>query len=682
MTCDPLVPTFRILNHLVGWDESEQQGVTGLNNSTGIHLASLLDTSHLIDESTLGRWMLPARLARSCNICEWYLITPCPPHSRLLVRNACAPCWIELSQGAKGVLQCAAGLAVAPRRIAVSDIGAQSIFFFTDSGRRQLGKVAFQQPGPIAYAAWHEWLVVDQHRRELRRLDMAGIDLGAFPAALPDVCASTVDRIAVDEECVVWLALKLDEGYTVWKASFTDTEFQQSSANELQRAFAPNSLRTVTSGGFCLADSLADAEQSKADRGACFSWYGRTLETPLRQTSPPVFVQQGQLLTTAIDSGIPRCRWHRVRLDAEVPAGTTLSVAVSTNEEAMPDSQGVAENGWLGFASGRPHPADWQEASLNCRDFLVQQPPGRYMFVRLRLSGDGFQTPRIQRMRLDFPRQTSLNQLPQVFRDDPRAEDFSERFISLFDALLNNTDDVIQRSPALLDSAGVAEEVLPWLGRFLDIAMDPAWDTHHRRHILQAAPQLFRMRGTVDGLRTAIRLVFDVEPVIHEISIERPWSSLGRIRLSNGARLFGPATWRFRIGKSKLSQAPLRSFGNPDRDPLNSLSYRFRVYVPLALDSASLLRLQQLVEAQKPAHAAVAVSGGDSAFVLGQDVRLGINTSFQPYPPSILVGHEAETDAAGIRLGSGSVLSASRTNSNQSMRLSRSAYTELNSVLR
>jgi phage tail-like protein len=268
------------------------------------------------------------------------------------------------------------------------------------------------------------------------------------------------------------------------------------------------------------------------------------------------------------------------------------------------------------------------------------------------MTGDGLQTPRLQRVRLDFPRQTSLDQLPQVFRDTPDVEDFSERFLSLFDAFLADVDEQIERLPALLDTAGVPAPVLPWLGTFLDIAMDPAWDQARRRRVLQAAPKLYRMRGTVDGLRAAIRLVFDVEAVVQEHALERPWAGLGKAMLSSGARLFGPATWRFTLDRSRLDQAPLRSYGQVDLDPFNALAYRFDVFVPLSLDGATGQRLQNLVDAQKPAHTVVRLHGRDAGgFLLGPRLTLGIDTEFRPFDPSVL------GDRGGVRLGRGSVLS-------------------------
>ena len=335
---------------------------------------------------------------------------------------------------------------------------------------------------------------------------------------------------------------------------------------------------------------------------------------------------QGQLLTLAIDSGIPRCRWHRVRWQGSVPAGTTVSISVSTSDSPAPAAQGVADGIWAAFAPGRPHPVDWQRVD-NQRDFLIRQPEGRYLFMRIRMTGDGRQTPRIRRMRLDFPRQTSLDQLPLVFRDTPEAEDFSERFLALFDSFLDDVDDQIARMPALLDVDGVPDGVLPWLGSFLDIAMDPAWDAARRRRLLQAAPRLYRMRGTVDGMRAAIRLVFDVDPVIREAANERAWGALGGVALGGGVRLFGPSQWRFRLDRSRLGRAPLRSVGQIELDPFSSVADQ----APVDVDRAA-------------AHA-------------GDDAGLGQRPAFEPRQDQIalrrldVLQHAEDVDLEVLHLG-------------------------------
>jgi hypothetical protein len=106
------------------------------------------------------------------------------------------------------------------------------------------------------------------------------------------------------------------------------------------------------------------------------------------------------------------------------------------------------------------------------------------------------------------------------------------------------------------------------------------------------------MRGTVDGLRAALRLVFDVEPVIREAANERAWGAIGGVALSGGVRLFSPSQWRFRLDRSRLGRGPLRSVGQVELDPFSSVAYRFDVLWPLKVAGPLRQRVRQLIYAQ------------------------------------------------------------------------------------
>jgi phage tail-like protein len=254
------------------------------------------------------------------------------------------------------------------------------------------------------------------------------------------------------------------------------------------------------------------------------------------------------------------------------------------------------------------------------------------------MTGDGHATPVVRRIRLDFPRSTSLEFLPPVYRENPEAEDFTGRFLSLFDASIADLDRAIERAPALLDPSGVPDEVLPWLGGFLDIAFDRAWEPERRRRILKAAPELYRLRGTIAGLIKAVELVFDVTPVIEELPAARSWGALGKQSRLREARLFGKARARFKLGSSALSTAPLRSFGDPDVDPLAAQAHQFRVFAPPGplITTDGLERLQRLIESLKPAHTVASVRTGGGGFVLGVWASVGVDTVFSSLPPPAL----------------------------------------------
>lgn len=656
MSCVPDNATFRLLDALVGWDQKSVKGLSGLDDLAGVKLTPLTQN---VSGTAISRALPPARLARGCGPCEWFLVTCCPPNSRLLRLNPCSEKWRSVWRGHcdPDLLRCATAIAIHCDRIAVSDPGAGRVWIWRRGGAELAFTIPLHNPGPIAWASWGQWLIADLAALRLRRYDASGYEL---PGALP--IPGTADRIGVDRQCRIWLVTR-DQGiYRIWMAERHAASFQPASLQSLLEAFPDTGLRRAVDHFFCIQD-----EAHGEPRLRCFDCYGRPASPPPEEPQP-LYETQGQLMTLAIDSGIPRCRWHRVRIDADVPAGTSVSLAVSTHEDPTPPSQGTNVSArWQGFDAGIPHPQDWYEGVHGALDFTIQQPPGRYLFVRLRLTGDGLSTPLVRRVRLDFPRQTSLDRLPAVYRDNPTATDFSERFLALFDAAIEDIDRAIERNPALFDIDGVPQELLPWLGSFLDVAMDPAWDEALRREVLKAVPELYLRRGTPAGLRATLKLLLGVEPAIEESALNRLWGAVGQSRL-DAVRLFGRSSSRFRLGRSALSQAPVWSVGDPNLDPLSAQAFRFRVFLPAFADGAKRAQVDRIVESQKPAHTVANIHRGGGGMIVGRGALVGVDTALVPLPPPVL-GKEGH----GIRLSRDAVLWGKHCDCDSSVQVGRSS---------
>ncbi|WP_051745282.1 phage tail protein [Streptomyces yerevanensis] len=357
----------------------------------------------------------------------------------------------------------------------------------------------------------------------------------------------------------------------------------------------------------------------------------------------PPDVTEAALVTIPLDSGISRCRWHRVRVVAEVPSGSALVVQLATTGD---DPVGV------------PGPDDWQTVAGPAYDVLVDQPPGRYLVVRLLLGrGDAATAgPAVRQLRLDLPRATSADLLPAVYREDPTADDFTERFLALFDSVVETLDRATQRAPALLDPAGVPEDVLPWIAGLL--GLDPGTENvllspAVLRELIAAAPELRRRRGTPHGLALALEIVLGVRPAVLE-PVGPPWGAVGRDTRLGEVRLFGRSATRVRLGGpavlgSRLagvggrSGAPLRSLGEPADDPLTGSAFRFRVLLPPhpdtgvrrpgALDGLATTAAD-LVERLSPAHTTATVSLGGLGFTVGERSAVGVDTLLVGPAPS------------------------------------------------
>ena len=617
MSCGPVDGKFRLLDAYVGWSEvGVPSKLSGLDDPAGLRLARQNPGAVTAE---VWAYMLPPHLARGCGVCDWYLLIPA--HARLLRRQACHPEWQPLWTPACDPARFVEPITVAAwqHRVAVADAGARRIWVWERDGRSLVAEIAIHDLAAIGYTECGDLLAATS--RELRLFGPAGEPRGER-VQLPEL-AGRPHAIVGDHDGGLWLVSKQADGtLRLWHAPRGSHSFVSAGLDDLRAASLPaTGLGVVTEAGFCLIESGRGGISSTR----CWNWSGRAASSAEVGTVPVLSLHQtGELLTQPLDSGLPRCRWHRVQVDADVPPGTGLRVEVaSTDEPAI-----------------APHPRDWQALSNTALDFLIDRPPGRYLLLRITFSGDGHKTPVLRRVRLDFPRSSSLDSLPTVYRENPRAEDFSERFLSLFDASVADLDAAIEQFPAAFDVAGVRSELLPWLASFLDLAFDPSWDPARQRSILAALPHLYRLRGTVAGLQLAIRLVFDTEVAIQELAFERAWGKLGQhgnARLG-GVRLFGKSKARFALGRSGLSGAPIKSYGNPDLDPVSSGAYRFRVLVPPGRLTTGLAaeRLARLVESQKPAHTQATVRHGGSGFVIGSFSAIGVDSVLGPMPAPVI----------------------------------------------
>jgi phage tail-like protein len=625
MTCAPTTVTFRLLDDLVGWDEDEPtvRNVVGFDDPAGVRLAFGGRSPDGPTRTQLLPWFPDPRLAPGCQPCAWYLLSG----DRLLRRDTCAGGWRPVWDPRCDPRSPHQPVAVAARghRVAVVDSGR--VLVWRNEGDHLTTVIGWPRARVVALAQDEQIWVAGG--TELRRY---GPD-GRLREVVRARVGGRIVGLRTGPGHTVWLLTEDRGRYQVYRGH---EEFDTAGLADLAEALPPSTLVSAGENGFCLNEKGPDGEVT-----SCYTWAGAPRPEPMRDTAQ--YVPDGEFTTHRIDSGISRCRWHRVRVDADVPVGAAVSVSVVVSED------------------GRFADSDWQRAPAGVTDFLIDQPPGRYLTARVELSGDRSATPVLHRIRLDFPRSTSADLLPAAFRQDPAADDFTERFLSLFDATMADIDRVIERYPALLSSDGVPDGALPWLAGLLGLSFESGWDAATRRRLIAAAPELYRRRGTPAALSDAIGIVFGVTPVIDELAGDRHWAQVRATATPAGARglgsvrLFGRSSSRFRLDTSKLGATPLRAFGDPDTDPLTEHAHRFRVLLPAGSVDEEALR--RLVVRQAPAHTRGSVRTGGAGFVVGTRSTVGVDTAFVPLPAPVLGGARLNDDGVlrpgprGVRHG-------------------------------
>ncbi len=650
MSCSAGRPTFRLLDQRVGWCDVEYnaatQGwvdigpapvvdnLTGWADSDGIQLllASGAPGEGVIAFGDLLASLPPRRLARGCGPGSWLLLTP---GGMILRRDPCTGCWrpIWCAEHPPEGLEAARALASSTDRFAI--VGATAVQVWTVAGETQVAEIAVKDAERVAFFPGGDLLVASSPPGGsilLQRFGPVGDPLERV--ALAANITGPVSRLAVDVNDQVWLATGADPSSRLLWSGPLGGQFVPAAAANLAAAFPPTGLIGSSSKGFCLQETGANGIAVTS----CSSWDGCPIPVScVPPPAPPQWQTSGSITSGWIDSGISRCRWHRVRVDADMPMGTGIEISVVTTD--FDPSSPTFE---------KPSSSDWQQGPAGALDVLVQQPPGQFLQLSLVLTSDGTHTPVVRSVRIDFPRRTSLDWLPAVYRENVEAEDFTERFLANFDSSIDDVDAAIARFPALLETNNVPSQVLPWLGSFLDVVFDPTWPDTERRKILNTLPTLYAQRGTLAGLSAAILLIFGVNPAIRELATERSWGALADSSKAKAdalvqpsaavgsVRLFGKAKSRFRLGHSALGVAPIHAYGNPDLDPLNAEAYRFEIQIPSGTTGVDRNRLNDLIASQKPAHTTATVRFGGDGFVVGVWSAVGIDTAFMPLPAPTL----------------------------------------------
>ena len=400
------------------------------------------------------------------------------------------------------------------------------------------------------------------------------------------------------------------------------------------------------------------------------------------------FEREGRYLSAPLDSAIDGCQWHRVELRGVIPPGCTVEVQTTTASIPLT----LAEVDDLPDAAWSPSriadqmaPLDRHRVGVCAWDALVVNEPGRYLWVRAILRGDGRQTPCLSAVLVEYPRISLRRYLPGVFGVDPAGADFTDRFTAIFDQTLRSIESRLDRLATYFDPAsapahaGPGEiDFLSWLGQWIGITAEREWPEARRRRYIKQAARLYCRRGTPEGLRQQLLLLlgFDLAyeehclaerpqcrcvprprncgpcpicrpaeppPLILEHFKLRRWLYAGHGRLGADAQLWGKrivgrselsGDHRVPSGNAQVGVTTLNAVPDPLRDPFHVYAHKFSVFVPARIRDCAPERraLEQLLAREAPAHTQVDIRYVEPRFRVGVQATIGLDSAIARTP--------------------------------------------------
>jgi len=363
---------------------------------------------------------------------------------------------------------------------------------------------------------------------------------------------------------------------------------------------------------------------------------GITLATVTMIDGKPVYERLGLAVIGPLTTALPETPWFEIEATKLArPASTRTQLFYATGASAPAAS----------FAAPQPFGDDWQALSLDQTGGVVRLPPAEKLWIGLLLRGSGEETPRLAQIRVTYGRDTSVAYLPEIFRRDPTAQEFLERFLALGDGEYQAQERLLEFLPLLLDAASTPADGEPswldWLSGWLAAEPSPVWTPEELRAFLAEAFTLYGLRGTIKGLRRLIKLYAGVEARIVEAGIGyAPWS-LGRVsRLGFDTRLADAVPEGAVVGSTAtLGQSTIGDwipFGAP---MFEQRAHRFCVEVWCAelTKPGARERLRRIVEREKPAHTVFEIRVIEPAMRIGIQSQIGIDAIVADAPAAAVL---------------------------------------------
>ena len=350
---------------------------------------------------------------------------------------------------------------------------------------------------------------------------------------------------------------------------------------------------------------------------------------PVKALPQQRYETEAVLLLPIFDGRDPGCVWHRLCLEACLPPETGLRVETRAADVA-------AELVWQPWqahprlyrrAAGSeiPYTSLWTETERSrpetgTWELLFQETRGRYMQLRLTLSGNGRGTPLLRALRAHYPRFSYLKQyLPAVYQQEQSSGQFVENFLANPEGIFTTVEGMIAQAQRWLDPRTTPPEAVDWLAGWLGLALEPGWSDYQRRLLIAQAPYFFQRRGTLLGLMQAILLTVypEIGPRIFQDDIDQFCSTIRIVehfltRTRPGVAAGDPTEPEATLSGDSLADAETRA-------------HRFTVMLPTTIDEPTRRRVERMIELEKPAHTSFVIKQYWAMFRVGE-VRLGLDT--------------------------------------------------------
>ena len=222
----------------------------------------------------------------------------------------------------------------------------------------------------------------------------------------------------------------------------------------------------------------------------------------------------------AVDSGENGFSWGRVTVEADLPPDTALRIyAYASDSRRWEDWEDLDER--LRALDGEPMPvlkALFGPPVAEGGDCRLKGT-GRYLWMMLELAATGSASPVIHTLRIWMGGDHMVDYLPAIYRE----EDFTRRFLSIFDSMFGDMERAIDALPGRMDYEHTEGELLRYLASW--VCVEEGGTAEEIRARIRTALEDYEKRYTVAGVKQSVRRLTGRDPILIEhfqVSPNRP----------------------------------------------------------------------------------------------------------------------------------------------------------------
>lgn len=336
--------------------------------------------------------------------------------------------------------------------------------------------------------------------------------------------------------------------------------------------------------------------------------------------------RDGYYFTKLFDSYEKKTGWQQMLVEGSILSEASVSFYIYTSETE-----------WINTSDGKREIKELlREESISvekkmilfekhlalkvrgCKDVLLHQVTGRYLWLLIHLKMQGDHNPAITKVKLVFPKKSLMNFLPDVYQENPKSASFLERYLEIFDTLYSEVNDRIRDIAVYFDPDATPEEFLQWMAEWIAIEDVYMWNEEQLRFLLKNATRLYKIRGTRQYLEEMIGLYTGRKPyIVENHALEKYKQDL--VKGDNLEQLYGAGSFVFTV---------IVNLGRK----VSEREYQI---------------LTRLINAAKPAYMGCRLVVLEPYIYLGKHSYLGINSVLGNYALPVI---DSKTSLAFIKL--------------------------------